>query len=256
MRRCLVIALALVITLASCGPSEVKSVRAAAPDSVQRDFRTWYAYSMTRTPLGVAFNAHNEQGAPLTRKAFLEALAGGRYIAVRSGDGPDYALQPLSSPDKDIRLTIASMARTELGHDARVGTPLPPFSFTDIEGRSYTSAGARGKLLVLKCWFIGCKACVDEFPELNRLVDEYSGRSDVQFLSLTLDKKSALDPFLKAFPFRYAVVPDAESYVAGALGVEAYPHHLLVSPDGIVLKSTNSLKDLLPALRAALPEKG
>ncbi|GAA4337119.1 TlpA disulfide reductase family protein [Flaviaesturariibacter amylovorans] len=258
MRLRSAICLLPLLALASCGPAEVKGSRSAAPspDSLQRNFRTWYAYATSRTPLGSDFRPLSAEGVPMARKAFLEALGTGRFIALRTGDAPEYRLHPLTSPDKDIRMVVTSLARTQLAHDARIGKPLPPFSFTDLEGRSYTTASTKGRYLVVKCWFIGCTACVAEFPELNKLVEECRGRTDVQFLSLTLDKKPALEGFLKSLPFRYAVVAEAESYVTGPLGVDAYPHHLLVSPEGLVLQSTNSLKDLLPVLRAHLQSKG
>jgi thiol-disulfide isomerase/thioredoxin len=45
----------------------------------------------------------------------------------------------------------------------------------------------KGKIVVIKCWYIHCAACIKEFPEVNNLVRKYKDRKDIIFISLAED---------------------------------------------------------------------
>src|SRR6476620_8522768 len=108
------------------------------------------------------------------------------------------------------------------------GKQMPAFDFKDLDGKQYTTANTKGKVVVLKCWFINCFACVQEFPQLNRLVSSFQNKKDPLFVSLASDSKPALTSFLIKRPFSYAVVPNAGKYMNDALKISAYPTHLLI----------------------------
>lgn len=69
------------------------------------------------------------------------------------------------------------------------GKELPDFNFTDLDGTVYDKETTAGKIVVLKCWFIGCVPCVEEMPALNKLVNQYRNQKDIVFVSLAFDKK-------------------------------------------------------------------
>jgi peroxiredoxin len=140
------------------------------------------------------------------------------------------------------------MAEAEKRHLNMEGKQLPSYDFTDLSGKRYDKTSTKGKILLLKCWFINCVACVKEFPELNRLVDSFQNRSDILFVSLASDDKQKLTSFLQKKPFKYSVVPNQEKYMEEQLGIAAYPTHVLVDKDGKIIKVTNSIEDMLPFL--------
>jgi len=262
-----ILLLYLIGSLLSCQtPAPAGKLPENAPSLVLRDFGSWYQYHETRVRLAQDFRARDSSGAPMAPLGFLQALAAGHHIAIRTSDSagkPVYRLYPLPDTCRDIRATLQQLAGTELRNRAWEGRLLPPFDFTDLQGRHYTDTATRGKILLLKGWFINCLACVQEFPELNKLVERYEKRDDVLFLSLARDPAPALRAFLQRLPFRYATVADQTPYLEGKLGIDAYPTHLLVDAQGKVRKVTQSLEDLLPWLRqlaqetpqnAAMPE--
>jgi peroxiredoxin len=105
----------------------------------------------------------------------------------------------------------------------------------------------KGKIVILKCWFIRCMACVKEFPELNKVVEKYNKRNDMQFISLAWDSKIQLTSFLKTKEFKYAVVPAKdEKYMREQLNVTTYPTHILIDKNGKVVKVVNDISDLVP----------
>ncbi len=126
------------------------------------------------------------------------------------------------------------------------GKELPEYEFTDLNGKVYDKTSTKGKALLIKCWFIGCVACVKEFPELNKLVDEYKDRNDILFISLATDSKQDLTSFLNKKQFKYAVVPDKGKYMSDQLVVNAYPMHVLIDKKGKIVKITNSTDDIIP----------
>ena len=166
-----------------------------------------------------------------------------------SKEVPVYQLFKLSTNDESIGTTIKQMATTEMKFHNMEGTELPAFHFTDMAGKVYNNSTTKGKILVLKCWFIHCVACVQEFPELNLLVDEMQHDNDVLFISLALDNKSDLKKFLQKKEFKYAVIPDMESYMVGQLQVTEYPTHFLINSNGTIVKVTNRIDNLIPFLK-------
>jgi peroxiredoxin len=216
---------------------------------------TWYRYTYHNIRLARDFTPLDVDANAITKTAFLKKLSTGNFIALKvakRGGSPVYQLYPLADKQPDIQNTIKQMAESAKALADYEGKSLPDYSFTDINGTVYNKQNTGGKLLLIKCWFINCVACVKEFPELNALVDKYKDRQDIAFISLATDPKQNLQAFLQKKPFKYAVVPAAGDYMKDKLGITAYPTHFLVDRNGRVLKATNDIKDLLPSLEKAL----
>jgi translation initiation factor 2 beta subunit (eIF-2beta)/eIF-5 len=49
--------------------------------------------------------------------------------------------------------------------------------------------------VVIKCWFIHCVACIEEFP-VNKMATKYKNRKDIVFISLAEDSPQELKTFL------------------------------------------------------------
>ncbi|WP_373513407.1 TlpA family protein disulfide reductase [Persicitalea sp.] len=216
-------------------------------EALLKDYKTWYGYHYRTIHLAQDFTGLDTDSSQLTKAAFLAKLATGNYIALKTKlkDGmPTYALYRSSKADPDRQRTIKNLVSYELKNTSWEGKEMPEFSFTDLEGKVYNKVKTKGKTLVLKCWFIGCVACVKEFPELNELVDEYRHNPDVQFVSLASDTKPQLESFIKKKPFKYAVVPEQDNFMINKLDIKMYPTHLVVDGSGTILKVVNGADDL------------
>jgi thiol-disulfide isomerase/thioredoxin len=110
----------------------------------------------------------------------------------------------------------------------------------------------RGKVFVLKCWFIHCAGCLKEFPEVNALVAKYQSNPGVVFVSLAYDEAAPLRRFLQQKPLRYAVVPQMMTYMQEKLHVNGYPTHVVVGRDGRIAYMTNTAAYVEAAIQAAL----
>ena len=122
-----------------------------------------------------------------------------------------------------------------------IGGDLPNFNFVDLDGKEYNSKIMDGKWVVVKLWFIGCKPCIAEMPQLNELVEQYKNREDIVFLSLAWDSPEKLEQFLKKTRFDYAVVPNEKQYIMETLGIEAFPTHMIVKNGVIVEVVSNAV---------------
>lgn len=240
-------------TLASI-PLAAQELTPAKVEALTKDFDTWYRYTYYNVPLSRDFKARDVKGQVVPKKAFLRQLATGQVLALHTGNEhkqPVYQLYTYTGKQRQIRQVSQQFAEEELRYVDREGKLLPAFHFTDLQGKTYTPATTHGKVLVLKCWFIGCVACVKEFPAVNAL-GRYQTNKDVLFISLANDEAAKLRGFLRHKPLNYAVIPASRAYTQQKLQVLGYPTHLVVGRDGKIAHITNSVGYLASAIDAAL----
>ena len=115
---------------------------------------------------------------------------------------------------------------------ALIGTQAVNFNLVDLKGKKYNLSDLKGKVVVLNFWFIECKPCVMEMPELNELVAEFKG-NEVIFLAIAVNKKDQLKKFLKKTEFKYKVLPNGQS-VSDSYGVKGFPTNLIIDQNGII----------------------
>jgi len=256
MKKLHVILLALFFSQISIAQDTKSSKKSLVPDwkTLTDDYMTWYTYTYTTISLSQEFIGLDVDSVTIDKPTFLKNLLAGNVFAfkIMSIEGKDvYKLFPLTSKDEGIKAVVKEFASSEMRNYKREGTEMPAFSFTDINGINYDNSSTKGKLIVLKCWFIGCVACVEEFPELNKLVSNYKGNDSILFISLAIDKKDQLVKFLKTRKFKYAVVPEMKYFMNSQLNITHYPTHLLIDKTGKILKFVNRIEDLIPSLEKA-----
>ncbi len=218
------------------------------------DYMTWYTYTYNNVHLSQDFIGLNVDSAVIDKPAFFNKLLRDKVFAFKigtKGDNDVYKLYPLTAKDESIKAVIKEMASTEIRNFKMEGTEMPTFTFTDISGNNYDNSSTKGKLIVLKCWFIHCVACVQEFPDLNKLVNNYKNDDNILFISLASDNKEDLIKFLKTKKFKYAVVPEMKNFMNNDLNITQYPTHILIDKTGKIVKVVNRIEDLVPFLDKA-----
>ncbi len=111
------------------------------------------------------------------------------------------------------------------------GQQLPAFDLQDLSGNEVSPESLKGKPVVINFWFTSCAPCISEMRALNVLREKYK-KSDVVFLAITFDKKTAVLNFLKKHFFNFTIVPDAMSYCYQMTSI--YPITLFVDRNGII----------------------
>lgn len=136
-----------------------------------------------------------------------------------------------------------------------IGKEAFPFSVTDLSGKKYSLDKLKGKVVVMNFWFVECKPCVMEMPELNGLVEKYKGQ-EVVFIGFSTSDQGKIDNFLKTKTFEYNIVPDSKE-VASRYKVNFYPTHVIINKNSIIIEcitglSPTTVKELDQAIESLL----
>lgn len=231
----------------SCIQTSRYGVPVEDPADILKNINSFLKYSNAYLKLSEDFIALDSSSKVITKGEFLQQFSSGAYLPLRltSNDTMYYKLYKINtSTDDYIPLLIKSMGEVEYKHYQMEDKALPMFNFVDLEGRIYNKETTKGKIVVLKFWFIKCQKCVEEMPALNKLVNQYKNRKDIVFVSLAFDQKKDLKNFLAKTTFNYAVVANQKDYLTKNLDVSYYPTHLVINKKGVVVKVVNSYEEM------------
>jgi len=188
---------------------------------------------------GETFPVYNK-GERIRGMKMMEAMISGDYT-------PDFYMDK----NKEIKAAVLRMATEDekkmmkemqaqmSGQSELIGTDASIFSATDINGNEYSLNSLKGKIIVMNFWFVECKPCVMEMPELNELVKNYKNK-DVVFLGFATNDKSKIDSFLKKKDFSYNIIPNSKK-IAEAYKVSGYPTHIIIDENSKIVYSTSGL---------------
>ena len=240
-------------TFLSC-KNEVKyGAPVVQTDLILKDIMSFLTYRQTHIRLYEDFIGLDTASKVIDKEAFYKLFATGDYFPLRLSSTDSltyYKLQKLDAgTNNDIVKTVKNWAIREYNYHLLEGTALPNYNFVDLDGQTYTKENTKGKIVVLKCWFLACAPCVAEIPTLNRIKDEYYGRNDILFLSLCLDSPLDLKMFLKDNVFDYKQIGGQKSYLGNQLKIEGYPTHFVINKKGLILKKTNEYNEMAYILK-------
>ncbi|MGD0956038.1 MAG: TlpA disulfide reductase family protein [Candidatus Acidiferrales bacterium] len=131
-----------------------------------------------------------------------------------------------SSNDED-KVTVIRFARN--------AAPAPPFLVSDLDGNIISTAGLRGKVVLLNFWATWCPPCRDEIPEMIELQSRYKDRLEIVGVSMDDDPPDAVKQFAKEAGINYPIVMGAQISTEYG-GVPALPTSFVVNPDGRVVQ--------------------
>ena len=117
---------------------------------------------------------------------------------------------------------------------------LTSLSLTDAQGKLQRLSQWRGKFLLVNFWATWCAPCVQEMPELSELQKNLS-QSNIQLIGLGIDSPSNIVEFAQKYQISYPLFAAGMEVteLSRQLGNQAggLPFTVLISPDGILLKS-------------------
>lgn len=189
---------------------------------------------------GETIPVYNLEGKRIREMEIMNAMMSGDLI-------PDFY------KDKNNKISVISLRKASLeekammmqmqaqmeGENVSIGQKATAFDVTDINGNKYSLDSLNGKIIVMNFWFVGCKPCVMEMPELNALVEKYKDK-EVVFLGFCTSKKDKIASFLNTTNFDYEIVPITKDY-AFEYGVVSYPTHIVIDENSKIVFSTSGL---------------
>ena len=252
MRKFFYIVLFSIVSYVSFGQSEYGKPE-LEPSVIQKNYPNWWDYQRKNIVLSSDFIALDATSKEITKESFLNQLTTGEFIPIKltSTNSIIYyqLFRILSGTDTSIKASLTALAIEELEHFKMEGTPFPIFSFTDLNGKTVTSESIKGKIVVIKCWFIHCAPCIKEFPEVNKLVAQYKDRKDIVFISLAEDTPQQLRTFLAKKPLSYSVIPNMKKYMNETLHLSGFPTHFILNKKGQISKVLLDYEGLELALK-------
>jgi peroxiredoxin len=223
------------------------------PIQIQKSFMDWWTYQSKNIMLSRDYIALDTFSKEIPKQTFLNELVNGNYIPIKlkSEDSIYYyqlfKIQPTS--DTSIKATINQEAFDALKNFEMEGKPFPKFAFKDLDGNVVSNESMKGKIIVIKCWYIHCAACIKEFPEVNQLAAKYKDRKDILFVSLAEDTPEQLKIFLAKRPLSYSVIPNMKVYMNETLQLNAFPTHFILNKEGLIAKVLPNFRSLEVALK-------
>lgn len=160
-------------------------------------------------------------GAPNPCDVALEAMYRAEHGSLRGY--PRYVEQRSAALRERRRAAVLATVLAE-----RV--PPPPFALEDLHGVKVTSEALRGKITVIKFWFIHCVPCTAEMPEFQALADAYARDPAVRILSISTDDAASLREWMSEHGHRFEVLPD-QGY-AGTARVHNFPTLWVLDREG------------------------
>lgn len=192
---------------------------------------------------GESFPVHKMSGERIRGEQLRDILMSRQYIPDFYADGNQMIklamLRPLSDEEKKIQKI---MVENRYKESEMVGKNAMFFSVKDITGDEYSLEDLKGKIIVNNFWFIGCKPCQMEIPDLNKLVKKY--KKEVVFLGFALDDLASLESFKKKRKFLYNIIPNSEE-VAKLYGVTNYPTHVIIDQNSKIAFYQSGLGPML-----------
>jgi peroxiredoxin len=253
-----VLTLFLLVLFASCSGQNQFGKPEVSPVEIQSQYANWRDYQNHNIILSRDFVALDSNSKEISKEHFLKELNEGNYIPIRLVSDATlfyyklFKIEPTS--DTSIKATISETAFNEIQNLKKEGEPFPKFSFKDLNGNLITNENLKGKIVVIKCWYIHCTACIREFPEVNQLVEKYKNRKDIVFISLAEDNPEQLKVFLVKKPLSYSVIPNMKSYMNLSLQLNAFPTHFIINKEGNIAKVLSNYSGLEVALEKVSEE--
>ena len=116
-----------------------------------------------------------------------------------------------------------------------IGRPVPVCNLTALDGAPVDSLQAlKGEVLYVDFWASWCPPCIQSFPFLTGLQQEY-GERGLRVIGVNLDEKIAdAEKFLSDYPAGFTIVADLSKQCAKDFDVIAMPSSYLIDREGIV----------------------
>lgn len=147
----------------------------------------------------------------------------------------------LSLEEKKVRDTQQKEALKERKNAFKElnNTILDSLELKDINNESYTLDSLKNKVIVLNFWFVKCKPCVAEIPDLNKIREKYKDK-DVAFFAITFDSKKILNEFTQKKQFDFILIPSAFKTIQ-QFKIQSYPTTIIIDKK----QKINIVDDLL-----------
>ncbi|WP_254092473.1 TlpA family protein disulfide reductase [Dawidia soli] len=138
-------------------------------------------------------------------------------------------------------LLHATVMAGSAGRPLKVGDKMPEYTFINLiqyPSPTVRTSDFRGKLLLLDFWATGCTACVESWPKLERLQQEFAGKIQILLIN-PWQNKTVVQPLIerrRAVGVVDLTLPSVcqDSNLLQLFRVESVPHVVWIDAGGVI----------------------
>lgn len=119
----------------------------------------------------------------------------------------------------------------------------PGFQLNDLDGKPFSLADAKGKVVLLNFWATWCGPCRAEIPDLVDLQKRYADKLEIIALVTEEDDADQVRRFVLRSGINYRVAMAPEGVVRAYGGVAALPTSFVIDAQGRVVQKHIGLND-------------
>ncbi|SMO76883.1 Thiol-disulfide isomerase or thioredoxin [Solitalea koreensis] len=120
-----------------------------------------------------------------------------------------------------------------------MGSPGYNFELKDVNDKTYSLAGFKGKVVVIDVWAMWCAPCLQEKPIMEKIAEGYKDRNDIIFIGMSVDghaKKDAWKNFVKSKGFTsIELLTQFDESLFKFYNISGIPRFLIFDRDGKVV---------------------
>ena len=163
-----------------------------------------------------------------------------------------------SSPPPDGTPTTTPPTTPSGDVGPEVGKTAPDFTLTDLDGKTVTLSGLRGKPVLINFWATWCVPCFEEMPYFQTVYDTWTDKG-LTFLSIsTGESATRVSGYLQTNGFKFPVLVDNKGNVALKYGIMYLPTTIIIDKDGIIklfkIAAFSGLSELEGEIKLNIPE--
>jgi len=115
----------------------------------------------------------------------------------------------------------------------KTGSRAPDFSVLDLNDKTVKLSDYKGRVVILRFWATGCKACVAGMPVLDDLSKPYRDKGVTVLAVNMANSKPLVEVFAKGLKLTYPVFLDPALIAAKKYGVRAVPSTYFIDRKGV-----------------------
>ncbi|MCH4148621.1 MAG: TlpA family protein disulfide reductase [Prevotella sp.] len=150
----------------------------------------------------------------------------------------------------DIRQTLsdrymqAKNASQKAKETIEEGKPAPDFTLKDLKGNDFTLSSLfhKGKYVIVDFWGSWCTWCIKGFPKMKEYYAKFKDKLEIVGVDC-YDKEDKWKEAVRKNGITWQQVRSADGTTEVTFGVKGYPHKVLISPEGKVLKMITGESD-------------
>lgn len=171
-------------------------------------------------------------------KEFLLGITAISYINDKGVNNTDRIKALVEENITDKEILAAFQTTYANGATLAQGCLSPDFSMTSIDGKEYTLADFKGKVVYIDIWATWCAPCQEELPKLQKLEKAFQG-TNICFVSMSIDKdKAAWEKQVKDQKLGgIQLYAGPDSKFCDDYKVKGIPHFILIDAEGNIIEA-------------------